>query len=266
MALFKASHEFLSSVILKSFCVLLLAVLAWPALAADPSGWSDKTLCRVMDGDPNNADYQVEAKRRQVSCKDGVVTSQAKANQATTTKKQAVLKVNQGVQFYPLELSPAIKDELLSVAINKTDFDFSDYQLAYFEKRVDCVFDLRRVQYGDVEEGRIEGWNMAEGMLVFSEDQVKVDGRWKMGGLSKDPSYMENEINLKLTLDGHLVGKMAYFHLNISEGEALRQPLYIELTPHKRSQPFDIQNPTKAQIWTEVEDWAGGVWRVHRCF
>ena len=266
MALFKASHEFLSSVILKSFCVLLLAVLAWPALAADPSGWSDKTLCRVMDGDPNNADYQAEAKRRQVSCKDGVVTSQPKANQATTTKKQAVLKMNQGVQFYPLELSPAIQDELMSVAINKTDFDFSDYQLAYFEKPLDCVFDMRRVDYNDEATGRIEDWNMAEGFLTSGKDKLNINGKWRMGGLSSDRSYLENEVNLRFTEDGHLVGKMALFILHVSNGEALVQPTYTELTPHKRSQPLDIQNPSKAQFWIDVNEWAGAVLSIRMCF
>jgi hypothetical protein len=86
-----------------------------------------------------------------------------------------------------------------------------------------------------------------------------------MGGLSKDSSYLKHEVNLRLTKAGHLVGKMAYFNLNLEEGEVPKNPLYIELKPHNRSQPLNINNPKKAEFWTDVEDWAGGVWRLRRC-
>lgn len=266
MALTKIAHDVSNSVIRIVFCAVLLILIGLPAKAADPSGWSDKTLCRVMDGDPDNANYQAEAKRRQIKCANGVITAASKTKPTKKAENRSSLPVMQGIQSYSLALLPEIKEELLSVAINKTDFDFSNYQLAYFENPMECAFDIRRVDYNAAAEGRIEDWNIAYGFLTLYKDKLTVNGQWRMGGLSTDRSYIKNEINLKLTKDGHLVGKMAFFNRHVSTGEALVKPSYVELLPHKRSQPFDLQSPSKTQIWIDVDEWAGAVLFVRMCF
>tara|TARA_B100001146_G_C15923556_1_gene324075 strand:- start:44 stop:628 length:585 start_codon:yes stop_codon:yes gene_type:complete len=60
---------------------------------------------------------------------------------------------------------------------------------------------------------------------------------------------------------------MAYFNLNLKQGEAPLSPLYVTLTKHKRSKAFAIHDikMTRAQIWIDVEDWAGGVMSVSNC-
>jgi len=88
-----------------------------------------------------------------------------------------------------------------------------------------------------------------------------------MGGLSTDPSFFQDEVNLKLTEDGHLVGKMAYFNLSVKKGEVARSPIYSILKKHDRSIPITTSNITKtnAKLWIDVEDWAGGVFNVSNC-
>ena len=252
-------HYYRTSVML-SISALLAILLAMPVLAVDMSGWSDKSVCRLVTATADNTVYLAEAQRRKLDCGTG-----AKSSGGEQQSGQKFLPKNQGIVFYPLELDPQVKRQLLANPINKTAFDFSPYQLAILPQPITCQFNLRRVNYDDHVDGRVENWNMAGGRLFLTNDGVKIEGRWRMGGLSKDSSYLKHEVNLKLTKAGHLIGKMAYFHLNISNGEALKKPLYIEVKPHKRSKPLDINNPKKAELWTDVEDWAGGVWKLTKC-
>ena len=75
---------------------------------------------------------------------------------------------------------------------------------------------FKRVVYENTSKGEIEDWNMAYGSLIINGSEVTLDGSWRMGGLSNDPKYMKDEVNLRLTRDGHIVGKMAYFHLFVN--------------------------------------------------
>ena len=236
------------------------SLMAVPAMAADMSGWSDKTVCRLLAGKPDNAEFVAEALQRGLNC-----GSSAKSSGKKQKAEGKSLPKNQGIVLYALNMPPKLKAQLLSQSIIKTEFDFSPYQLAVIEEPVRCQFNLRRVQYEDKPEGQIENWNMAQGHLDISSEAVKIKGAWRMGGLSKDPGYLNNEVNLKLTRAGHLVGKMAYFLLNVHPGEVLEKPLYVELKPHKRSKPLDLKTLGKAELWTDVEDWAGGVWSLRGC-
>jgi hypothetical protein len=240
--------------------IVAASLMAVPAMAADMSGWSDKTVCRLLAGKPDNAEFVAEALQRGLNC-----GSSAKSSGKKQKAEGKSLPKNQGIVLYALNMPPKLKAQLLSQSIIKTEFDFSPYQLAVIDEPVRCQFNLRRVQYEDKPEGQIENWNMAQGHLDISSEAVKINGAWRMGGLSKDPGYLNNEVNLKLTRAGHLVGKMAYFLLNVHPGEVLEKPLYVELKPHKRSKPLDLKTLGKAELWTDVEDWAGGVWSLRGC-
>ena len=106
---------------------------------------------------------------------------------------------------------------------------------------------------------------MAYGSLIINGSEVTLDGSWRMGGLSNDPKYMKDEVNLRLTRDGHIVGKMAYFHLSINNGEAPKKPLFIELKKHQNSKPLNYKIRAAAEYWIDVEDWAGGIMYVFNC-
>lgn len=238
--------------------LLLSLALSEPALAQDMSTWSDQTVCRLVKTQKDNGAYLAEAESRGLAC--------AKENQSASkiTQSQKLAKSG-GIRVYPVVLASKDQQRLMSEAINKTAFDFSPYPIVDFKQPMTCEFRLRRVVYEDFKEGMMEHWNMARGQITFIGKGVKVDGEWRMKGLSKDSSYLEKEVNLGLAKQGHLVGKMAYFQLVTDPGEVPTKPLYVELLPHKRSQPLVLQDPKFAEFWIDVEDWAGGVLRIWSC-
>lgn len=233
----------------------LVSVSAW---AQDMSAWSDQTVCRLVASQSNNQIYVDEALSRGLAC-----ARQASSGDVTIPSQQ--LLKGDGIRVYPVVLAAKEQQRLLSQAIDKTVFDFSAFDMATFVSPLTCEFRLRRVVYETSKDGVVENWNMARGQLAFTNDGVKVDGNWRMRGLSRDSSYLKNEVNLGLTKSGHLVGKMAYFHLMVDAGEVPEKPLYVELIPHQRSQPLNLAKPKKAVFWIDVEDWAGGVLRIWNC-
>jgi hypothetical protein len=250
---------------LMTLIILFMSSQTW---AQDMGNWSDKTVCRVIATAEDNSIYLAEAKRRKLDCSNFKPNPSGYGNKAESTVPTKPISTEPGIQIYAVALRPADKKRLLSKPLSKTDFDFSSYKLAQHTDTITCVFDLRRVIYETVVEGNIEKWDMASGEITFVNSKVQINkGRWHMGGLSKDQSYIQNEVNLKLTSTGHLVGKMAYFNLSVDKGEAPRAPLYIDLSPHQRSTPLDYKNlaTAKAEIWIDVEDWAGGVLTLSYC-
>ena len=82
-----------------------------------------------------------------------------------------------------------------------------------------------------VEEGQIQGWKMSEGNINIKGSNVEFGNRarWRMNGLSRDPSYFRDEVNLRLTENGHIVGKMAFFLLTTSPGETSKKPAISDI-------------------------------------
>lgn len=56
----------------------IAAALTLPVLAADMSGWSDKSVCRLVTTTVDNAVYLAEAQRRQLNCGAGAKVSSSK--------------------------------------------------------------------------------------------------------------------------------------------------------------------------------------------
>ena len=238
--------------------LLLSLLFSGPVWAQDMSAWSDQTVCRLVKMQQDNTLYLEEAKSRGLAC----ATNQVSEKSAKQNKQ---LVKSDGIHIYPVILTESDQQRLMAKAISKTAFDFSPYDMFDMNPPMVCEFRLRRVVYEEVKEGMMEHWNMARGKITFAGKGVEMDGKWRMKGLSKDPSYLKNEVNLGLTKQGHLVGKMAYFHLVIDPGEVPRKPLYVELLPHQRSQTLDFQDPKFAEFWIDVEDWAGGALRIWSC-
>jgi len=172
------------------------------------------------------------------------------------------------IMIYDADFSQPALDNLLSTDVEKTDFDFSKYKIANNHRNLECRFSINKVSYKDSVEGEIES-SRAEGYLEIDSGKVNINAnsRWKTRGLSEDPSYLEDEVNLRLTEDGYLVGKMAYFDRYTDPGEPPVKPLYVELIKHKKSKPLDYNNPKKesAQLWIEVNDWSDGVLFLNDC-
>ena len=198
-------------------------------------------------------------------------------NDETTPTKKRTFAKSPEIKSHSFDLdatnhevvfSPGVLNELLNRVVSKLDYDFSKHKLARNVKDLSCAFNIERVFYGNSELGELEGWNLAEGAITIKNANVEFSNRssWNMEGLSTDTKYLRDEVNIKLTEDGHFVGRMAYFGRLIKEGEVPVEPLYVTLTKHKRSKPINLKNlRNSAELWIDVEDWQGGAMFVSNC-
>ncbi|MDB9753738.1 hypothetical protein OAB29_06270 [Oceanospirillaceae bacterium] len=74
-------------------CLLAASLMATHALSQDLSGWSDKTVCRLVKATPENVEYQAESTKRGLSC--GVaVTSYSYSSSSSSAKSNKTLHPN----------------------------------------------------------------------------------------------------------------------------------------------------------------------------
>ena len=260
---------------MKSKRILLTALLAIGFIGTTFAGlyddWPDDSICGWLEQKPTHAGYLGEAKKRGLTCEGGkAVKGSAKTTttRSTSTTKSKASTANSDITIYEVVFSPAVLKELLDRVISKTDYDFSKHKLTNNVKDIQCRFTISRVVYENSELGEPEYWDIAQGAINIKGFDVEFGegSYWKMGGLSTDKSYLRDEVNIKLTEDGHFVGKMAYFTHTIKQGEVPREPLYPTLTKHKRSKPINLKSiGDSAELWIDVEDWAGGIMRISRC-
>ena len=196
-------------------------------------------------------------------------SNNAIGNANTSSNNSTSESNNSEIKIYEVSFAPEVLDELLNLVVSKTDFDFSEYKLTKNEDDFQCRFRMSRIVYENIKEGKEEPWSIAEGNINIRGSNVEFgnNAKWRMGGLSSDPSYLIDQVNLRLTSDGHFVGKMAYFNLHVDNGEVPINPMYPILTKHKRSTPINLNNltNTSAKLFIDVEDWAGGVMYVRNC-
>jgi|ETNmetMinimDraft_8_1059916.scaffolds.fasta_scaffold22272_2 hypothetical protein len=184
-------------------------------------------------------------------------------NSKTASNSSGQSTKSKEIIIYDVEFTPELSKELLERIVAKTDYDFSHHNVANRVSKK-CKFHVRRVEYDIVEEGKINSWAILTGSLSIKSGVVTIsNGYWKQGGLSSDRGYLD-EFNVRLTSDGHFVGKMAFFLLGVDTGEVPVSPLYPKLTLHKNNKPFD-DNMRAAEFWIDVNDWAGGVMSVYSC-
>ena len=233
--------------------------------AAYLDDWPDDALCGWMQQSSPPEYIIEEVKKRGILCTDGVASINPNASQNGGSDTQST----EGIEIYDIVFDEEMLGALIKIAPVESAADFTEffkeYQLAFLQNQLTCGFKLKRVVYENTSKGEIEDWNMAYGSLIINGSEVTLDGSWRMGGLSNDPKYMKDEVNLRLTRDGHIVGKMAYFHLSINNGEAPRKPLFIELKKHQNSKPLNYKIRAAAEYWIDVEDWAGGIMYVFNC-
>ena len=249
----------------KKLLVLIFLFTANVAGASYLDDWPDDALCGWMQ-QPSPPEHIVqEVKKRGILCTDGIASIDPNASTDQSSD-------NSGIEIYDIVFSEDVLEELIQIAPQESAADFTksfkQYQLANLQSPLICGFKLQRVVYENNPEGEIEDWNMAQGSLIINGSKVTLDGRWKTGGLSNDPKYLKDEVNLRLTKDGHIVGKMAYFHLFVSNGEAAEKPLFIELKKHQKSKTLNYKSFDSypaAEIWIDVEDWAGGIMTLFNC-
>ena len=240
----------------KLFLILTLLLISNFSFAGDCPDGSDPIRSVSDDGT-----YFV------FSC--GGNNSSNSSSQSSSSSSSSSLSKDSSIVTYEVVFAADVLQELLERVLSKTDFDFSKHKLTSNADNWRCNFIMRRVNYEDSVGGTIESWSSARGAVVISGSKISFakGSAWEMGGLSTDPSYLQDEVNLKLTHDGHIVGRMAYFIYGVQEGEVPVSPRYVSLTKHKRSKPIDPSNmkKTNAELWIDIEDWAGGIIRIKSC-
>ena len=240
----------------KLFLILTLLLISNFSFAGDCPDGSDPIRSVSDDGT-----YFV------FSC--GGNNSSNSSSQSSSSSSSSSLSKDSSIVTYEVVFAADILQELLERVLSKTDFDFSKHKLTSNADNWRCNFIMRRVNYEDSVGGTIESWSSARGAVVISGSKISFakGSAWEMGGLSTDPSYLQDEVNLKLTHDGHIVGRMAYFIFGVQEGEVPVSPRYVSLTKHKNSKPIDPSNmkKTNAELWIDIEDWAGGIIRIKSC-
>jgi len=240
----------------KLFLILTLLLISNFSFAGDCPDGSDPIRSISDDGT-----YFV------FSC--GGNNSSNSSSQSSSSSSSSSLSKDSSIVTYEVVFAADILQELLERVLSKTDFDFSKHKLTSNADNWRCNFIMRRVNYEDSVGGTIESWSSARGAIVISGSKISFakGSAWEMGGLSTDPSYLQDEVNLKLTHDGHIVGRMAYFIFGVQEGEVPVSPRYVSLTKHKNSKPIDPSNmkKTNAELWIDIEDWAGGIIRIKSC-
>ena len=240
----------------KLFLILTLLLISNFSFAGDCPDGSDPIRSISDDGT-----YFV------FSC--GGNNSSNSSSQSSSSSSSSSLSKDSSIVTYEVVFAADVLQELLERVLSKTDFDFSKHKLTSNADNWRCNFIMRRVNYEDSVGGTIESWSSARGAIVISGSKISFakGSAWEMGGLSTDPSYLQDEVNLKLTHDGHIVGRMAYFIFGVQEGEVPVSPRYVSLTKHKNSKPIDPSNmkKTNAELWIDIEDWAGGIIRIKSC-
>ena len=238
-----------------SFLLISISIFSHAGYLDD---WTDDQICVWMDN-PSPPEHMVqEAVKRNLDCA------------TESAKKKAQEDTGLQIMIYDADFSDSDLDELSQTDLNKTDFDFSSYKLANNHRSLECQFEIREVMYKTLTEGLISEFNAAAGYLQIENGKLFIDiekgSTWNRRGLSTDPSYLRDEVNLRLTEDGYLVGKMAFFEY-VDEGGLPKKPFYVEFTKHKKSKPLKYKQLVKesAEFWIEVNDWSDALLYVRSC-
>ena len=195
-------------------------------------------------------------------------TNKTNSTNDTSSSKGGSSTKGSEIKIYDVAFSSDVLEDLLNRIVSKLDYDFSKHKLATNIKDANCRFNLRSIEYDKSESGVIENWSMATGFVNIKDANIDfVNASWRMAGLSLDPSYFKDEMNIKLTADGHFVGKMAFFNDMVKKGQVPVNPVYPALTKHQRSTAatFKDNKMTDAKYFIDVEDWGGGVLFIRDC-
>ena len=120
-------RETLRAVIMNSciriVCVLISSLMATHALAQDLSGWSDKTVCRLVESD-GGATYVEEANSRGLECKAQIKVTKSESSKPKSSESKSDITIFYGSRF---ELP------------DKVERQPNDVTIAYYYKKNDTL-------------------------------------------------------------------------------------------------------------------------------
>ena len=173
------------------------------------------------------------------------------ANNSAIAKK---LSVSNEIISFDVSLSSSSLKQLKRLPY---EFNFEGHKIWTDSPHLVCAFTINR---RPIENRRIE--MMAQGRLTIQNGIVRFQrNNWRTRGMS-DPSYLEDEGNLRILENGTPIGKIPYFHLFINQGEVARPPLYVELT--KAREKGEAGSP-EGLFSFYVDDWQEGLLTIRNC-
>jgi hypothetical protein len=158
---------------LRLVCLLTASLMATHALSQDISGWSDKTLCRLLLTNSDNTDYLEEGASRSLDCASGTKNSTStKTNNSATSSKKLFTEIKKSMdddgifqlkQFHNLNAPHAINAVSVSdfSIIGKTSirFESNNGECGQEPKHSDCDTDRERTEVVQAdEEWKTEKW------------------------------------------------------------------------------------------------------------
>ena len=125
VAIVIVEFKLLGTVIMKSYIriifVLTASLLATHALSQDISGWSDKTVCRLVESD-GGAAYVEEAASRGLECKAPIKVTKSKSSKPKPSKSKSDITKFSGHNFeLPDNLAWQPNDATISYYYKKND-------------------------------------------------------------------------------------------------------------------------------------------------
>lgn len=123
-----------------------------------------------------------------------------------------------GIKQFDVEVSDSMRE--LAVSTGPTAYDFSNHELLTMKTGVNCLYRIAKFGKDYAYVANVGILNVDKGGRVsFKENQ------WGTGGMS-DPKYLRNEANLRVDIQGRLLGKIPIFHQNIKKGQGAEPPVY----------------------------------------
>lgn len=182
---------------------------------------------------------------------DGTVVQSSKNK---STSKTGKLVKSDEIMSFDVTISGSALEDLKRLPF---EFDFSKQTIWTDMPEVGCFFEIQR---RPIEDRRLE--TMASGRLRIKNGVFDFQrNSWRTRGMA-DPSYLQDEGNLRLLKDGRPIGKMPYFDLFINQGEVARPPRYVELT--KEREQGDKGSP-EGVFSFYVDDWQEGLLSIRNC-
>ena len=161
-------------------CLLTASLMAAHALSQDLSGWSDKTVCRLVETDGSVA-YVEEASNRGLDCKAPIKSTNYKPNKPSKPKSDEITKFGDSFEM-PNNIEWQPNDATISFYYKKSDLlRFRDYKVDPSDNPVVFVKKIEQHKVIDLEMATKTAFSYLyyeDGLVIY--DAMPPDGRFSM--------------------------------------------------------------------------------------
>jgi hypothetical protein len=214
--------------------VLTTSLMATHALSQDLSGWSDKTVCRLVKSD-GGADYVEEAASRGLSCKAPIKVTKSQSSKPKPFKSKSDITKFSGHNFeLPDNITWQPNDATISYYYKKNDTLRRRLQEAYKVDPSDNPVEFMK----KIEQHKVIDHEMAtktafsylyyeDGLVIY--DAMPPDGRFSMV-LANSSYFSSHSMGKSITsyIIGHAIceGYISSIDAPISDWPLMKNTLY----------------------------------------